>query len=140
MVVVGFIILIFGGQAVIRSTKELAILWGISKAVISLFLVALGTSLPELATCLTAAKKGKTGFVMGNILGSNLFNILWVLGACALIRPLTFPTVMTNDLLIMILTVIGLGTILICPKRLILSRWKMTVLLSAYLYYIYTLF
>lgn len=72
---------------------------GVSDAVIGLTIVAAGTSLPELATSVTAALKGKTGIALGNVIGSNIFNIFLVLGCTATIRPLPFGSIGNADLL-----------------------------------------
>ena len=80
--------LIFGGQWFVDGASDIAQAMGVSEALIGLTIVAVGTSLPELATSVVAAAKGSTGMAIGNIVGSNIFNILFVLGATAVVRPL----------------------------------------------------
>ena len=81
--------LIFGGQWFVDGASDIAKAMGVSEALIGLTIVAVGTSLPELATSVVAAAKGSTGMAIGNIVGSNIFNILFVLGATAVVRPLS---------------------------------------------------
>ncbi len=86
--VVGIIMLVFGADFLVRGATNVARAFGISEAVIGLSLVALGTSLPELATAIAAAVKKNTDVIIGNVLGSNLFNILSILGITAMIKPI----------------------------------------------------
>jgi cation:H+ antiporter len=89
-IAIGIIGLVIGGQICVRGAVFLAKQWGMTERVIGITVVSIGTSLPELAASLTASIKGKDDMAMGNILGSNLFNLLFVLGATALIHPLSF--------------------------------------------------
>lgn len=86
--VAGIIMLVFGADFLVRGATNVARAFGISEAVIGLSLVALGTSLPELATAIAAAVKKNTDVIIGNVLGSNLFNILSILGITAMIKPI----------------------------------------------------
>lgn len=85
----GLVSLIFGGQWFVDGASDIAKAMGVSEALIGLTIVSVGTSLPELATSVVAAAKGSTGMAIGNIVGSNIFNILFVLGATAVVRPLS---------------------------------------------------
>ena len=89
---VGIALVILGSQAVVNGAKTIASGLGMSESLIGLTIVAFGTSLPELVTSLSAAKKGEADLAIGNIVGSNIFNILFVLGTSALISPIVFDT------------------------------------------------
>lgn len=98
----GLAALIYGGDRFVAGASGIARGLGVSEAVIGLTIVAAGTSLPELATSVTAALKGKTGIALGNVIGSNIFNIFLVLGASAAIRPLPFGSIGNFDLLTLV--------------------------------------
>jgi len=104
MIIGGLLGLIFGGRLFVNSATELAKMFGVSDKFIAITVMAAGTSMPELATCIVAALKGRGQLALGNILGSNISNILLILGGAALIHPLSFNG-MTN---------VDLGSILIC--------------------------
>ncbi len=93
--------LIYGGDRFVAGASGIATWLGVSEAVIGLTVVAAGTSLPELATSVAAALKGKPGMAIGNVIGSNIFNALMVLGASATISPLKFGAIGNVDLLVM---------------------------------------
>ena len=92
--------LVFGGDLIVGSATELAVGWGMSETVIGLTIVATGTSLPELATSLVAAYKGNSDIAIGNVIGSNIFNIFLILGASSVITPLPFAASSTIDALV----------------------------------------
>lgn len=96
--------LIFGGRLFVGSATELAKMFGVSDAFIAITVMAGGTSLPELATCIVAAAKGKGQLALGNILGSNISNILLILGGSALIKPLMIEGITTIDLGVVLLS------------------------------------
>lgn len=98
MVSGGLAALVYGGDLFVDKASAIASSLGVSDAVIGLTIVAVGTSLPELATSLTAAIKGNTGIAVGNVIGSNIFNIFLVLGTAAATRPLPFAGVSTLDM------------------------------------------
>lgn len=98
MVVGGFAALIYGGDLFVDKASAIARSWGVSDAIIGLTIVAAGTSLPELATSLVAAVKGNSGIAVGNVIGSNIFNIFLVLGCAAAVRPLPFGGISMLDL------------------------------------------
>lgn len=101
MTVLGLAALIWGGDKFVDGAAAIAAAMGISEAVIGLTVVAVGTSLPELATSVTAALKGRTGIAVGNVIGSNIFNIFMVLGAAATVRQLPFAGIGLPDLLLL---------------------------------------
>ena len=88
-IVLGVAAIIGGGQLVVNSAKTIAMALGMSETLVGLTVVAIGTSLPELVTSVVAARKGDSGIAMGNVIGSNLFNILFILGMAGVIKPLT---------------------------------------------------
>lgn len=98
MVVGGLAALIYGGDLFVEKASAIARSWGVSDAIIGLTIVAAGTSLPELATSLVAAVKGNSGIAVGNVIGSNIFNIFLVLGCAAAVRPLPFGGISMLDL------------------------------------------
>lgn len=102
MLLVGLLMLVVGGKLAVDAAVKIAEAFGVSQALIGLTVVAVGTSLPELATSAVAAKKGKADIAVGNIVGSNIFNLFWILGVSASIHPLTFQPAMNTDILMMI--------------------------------------
>ena len=92
--------LTLGGKITVDAATAFASSVGVSDALIGLTVVALGTSLPELVTSIAAARKGKADLAIGNVVGSNIFNIFWILGVSALIRPLPFDTSSSFDVLV----------------------------------------
>ncbi len=94
--------LLYGGTLFLDAAKALARTWGMSESVISITIVAIGTSLPELITCIFAACRGNAQLALGNVLGSNVFNILLILSIAALFDPLKIQTIMFSDYIIML--------------------------------------
>lgn len=113
MIAGGLGALVFGGRLFVNSATEIAKLFGVSDKFIAITVMAAGTSMPELATCIVAALKGRGQLALGNLLGSNISNILLILGGSALIAPLSF-TGMTN---------VDLGMVLACSLFILLSAW-----------------
>lgn len=97
----GLAALIWGGDRFVDGASAIAASLGVSQAVIGLTIVAAGTSLPELATSVAAALKGRTGMAIGNVIGSNIFNVFMVLGASATVRELPFQGIGLSDLLVL---------------------------------------
>ena len=119
LVLAGFALLVGGADLFLRGAKFIAKLFKLSDAVIGLTIVAVGTSLPELATSLVAAAKGETDIAIGNVIGSNIFNILCILGISPIICPLTGTK----------LDPVDLGTMLFCAIILLPMmriKWKIT--------------
>lgn len=113
MIIGGLAGLIIGGKLFVNSATELAKMFGVSDKFIAITVMAAGTSMPELATCAVAAFKGRGQLALGNILGSNISNILLILGGSALINPLSFTGMTTVDL----------GTILLSSVFILLSAF-----------------
>lgn len=97
LVIAGLIGLVYGGKWVVEGAVELARLLHLSEALIAITIIGVGTSLPELATSAVAAYKGKTDIAIGNVVGSNLFNLFWVLGLSATIKPIQFNPSLSTD-------------------------------------------
>jgi cation:H+ antiporter len=107
-IVLGLAAVIIGSDLVVDSSSYIASLFGLSQALIGLTIVAIGTSLPELVTSITALKKGDHGIVIGNVLGSCIFNILFILGISSVIIPMPVEPKMYTDILIMtLITILG---------------------------------
>ena len=98
----GLLAIIFGGRLVTNSAVELAKMIGITENLIGLTIVGIGTSLPELITSIVANKKGEKDIAIGNVIGSNIFNILFILGASAVISPLTVNVISLYDMVILL--------------------------------------
>ena len=124
----------FGGRFVVDSASKIARSFGISDNVIGLTIVALGTSLPELFTSIVAAKRGETDIALGNVIGSNIFNILFVLGIATTISPIAFVTENIIDCIALI--AMSLLTMVFCSTKLTLGRWEGAVMVTSYTAYI----
>lgn len=132
----GFAGLIFGGKFVVDSAVNIASQLGVSQALIGLTIVSIGTSLPELATSAVAAYRKSPDIAVGNIIGSNIFNIFFVLGISALIRPLPITTQINADIIILIGTSLLLFFFMFTGKRRVLDRWEGAVFILLYVWYI----
>ena len=131
----GMVLIVLGSNVSVDAAVKIAQVIGISERVIGLTIVALGTSLPELFTSVTAALKGNPDIAIGNIVGSNIFNILFVVGTSALLIPIPFAKEFMFDMYAAIGTAILLG-LCVLPQRK-LARWAgflMLVLYGAYLW------
>jgi cation:H+ antiporter len=99
LVAVGIVVLLAGGEILVRGAISLARTLGMTERLIGLTVVAAGTGAPEVATSIVAARKGQSEIALGNVIGSNIFNILGILGAAALITPLAIaPAILSSDL------------------------------------------
>lgn len=136
-ILVGLGLLVAGSHFLVDGSTRLARGFGISEAIIGLTIVALGTSMPELVTCIVAACKKEPDIALGNIIGSNIFNILGILGAAALIRPMTGEGIKMTDLYVAIAFAAALVPILWSGRTL--QRWEGGLLLAGYLVYVGTL-
>ncbi len=136
MVGVGLIGLVVGGKLIVNAAVALASNLGASEALIGLTVVAIGTSLPELATSAVAAYKKNADIAVGNIVGSNIFNIFWILGVSAIINPLPFPSLLMRDVLMTIFATFLLFIFMFISKRHTLERWQGICFIFIYLGYI----
>jgi cation:H+ antiporter len=133
---IGLVGLIGGGKLIVDNAVIIATSWGISESLIGLTLVAVGTSLPELAASIAAMRKGKSDLLIGNIIGSNVFNLFWVLGASVLIQPITYPAALREDIAILIGLTLLLAGLPWLNKKLVLARWQTGLFLLLYAVYI----
>lgn len=130
----GLLLLIVGSNVFVDHASQLALSMGISEGVVGLTVVAGGTSLPELATTVVAARKGQSALAIGNVIGSNVFNILLILGLTATIHPLQIEGITTIDMAVMLLSVSFVW--IFCFTRLKVERWEGATLLVGYLAYL----
>lgn len=136
--VLGFILLVFGGKFIVDSAVELARNFGISERIISITVVSLGTSLPELATSVVAALKKNTDIAIGNVVGSNIFNTFFILGISAVIAPIDVPSSAFIDLILNMVASVLLLTFVLRNYRL--NRIHGLLFLTVYSTYLYSLF
>lgn len=118
LVIIGAGLIVFGSNVTVNAATELAKMFGMSERFIGLTIVAFGTSLPELVTSVTAATKGKADIAIGNIVGSNLFNILFVVGTTALITPVVYSASFLVDSIVSLVAVIFLWICVVRDKKL----------------------
>jgi len=133
-VVFGLALLVVGSNLFVDNASELALSLGISEGVVGLTVVAGGTSLPELATSVVAARKGQSAIAIGNVIGSNVFNILMILGLTAAISPLTIEGITTLDMAVMMLSIALVW--FFSRTRYTVERWEGAVLVVGYLAYL----
>ena len=136
LVVVGLASLIIGGKLMVDTAVKIAETLNVSLQLIGLTIVSAGTSLPELATSLVAARKGNTDLAVGNIIGSNIFNILFILGASALIRPVNYNLAFNLDGIVLVLGTMFLLVTMFTGKKRKVDRWEAAVLLTCYIGYV----
>lgn len=137
LLVVGMAIVVYGSDITVAAAEKIAKFFGMSDRVVGLTVVALGTSLPELFTSVTAARKGDVDIAIGNIVGSNLFNILFVVGLSALVIDVPYAKAFTFDTYLAIGSAIALWIFVIPTKKL--ERWggfAMLLVYCGYLWYI----
>lgn len=102
LIIIGLLALVIGGRMVVTSAVSMANAMGVSEKLIGLTIVAAGTSLPELATSVVAAFKKKSDIAIGNVIGSNIFNIFFILGISAVVRPLSYDTIFNRDIYLLL--------------------------------------
>lgn len=139
LVIAGLASLIIGGRLFVNSATELAKMFGVSDKFIAITVMAAGTSMPELATCVVAALKGRGQLALGNILGSNISNILLILGGSALINPLSFSGMTYVDLGAVLISAIFILASAYLFKKKSLDRFEGIILILmevAYMWYL----
>ncbi len=139
MIIGGLCGLIFGGELFLDSATALARKFGVSESVIAITLVAGGTSLPELASSIVSLIKGKADMALGNVIGSNIFNILAILGMASLINPLTMGGITPRDLLVVLLSAVLVFLSAFTFRRQMLDRAEGIIFVGIYVGYIYLL-
>lgn len=132
----GLLGLVFGGKWIVDGAIKIAEGFNVSQSLIGLTVVAIGTSLPELATSAVAAYKKQTDIAIGNVVGSNIFNIFWVLGFSSLIRPLPFSKNSDVDIMITILSSLILFLIMFIGKKHTVERWQGILMIIIYVGYV----
>lgn len=135
LLIIGMLGLLIGGDLVVDNSILIAATLGISQKTIGLTIVAAGTSLPELVTSIVAALKKNSDIAIGNVIGSNIFNILLILSISSLINPITYNPTFNQDLFLLIGGTVFLIIAMFSGKRKTLDRWEALLLLCFYLMY-----
>ncbi len=135
-VIIGLAGLLLGAKWIVDGGIFIAQQIGISQALIGLTVVAIGTSLPELAASAVAAYKKKADIAVGNVIGSNIFNIFWVLGISAIIKPLRYNVTLNYDIMFLIFSSILLFLFMFLGKKHVLGRWQGFTFVLIYISYI----
>lgn len=133
-IILGLAGLVLGGNLFVESACEIALSLGISETVVGLTIVAAGTSLPELATSVVAARKGSSAIAIGNVVGSNIFNIFFVMGMCATIAPMKVGNISYIDLALMLVSMLMLWGFSFSKRKI--ERWEGVLLVIVYLIYL----
>ncbi|TAN65612.1 calcium/sodium antiporter [Paraclostridium sordellii 8483] len=133
MSIVGIIGIVLGGKLVVDCASDIAITFGVSEKMIGLTIVSIGTSLPEFVTSVIAASKGESDIALGNVIGSNVFNILFILGLSSLISPIPVDPSLFFDIAIMIL--ITIVTYLFSIRKKDVNKFESIILIAAYAIY-----
>ena len=135
-IISGLILLIGGGKLIVDGAVYVAGKFGLSQSLIGLTVVAIGTSIPELATSVTAAIKKNPEIAVGNVVGSNIFNIFFILGISSFIRPLPIHPRADIDIAVVFIATVILFVCMFTGKRRILDRWEGALLLAFYTGYV----
>lgn len=139
-IIIGIIALKYGGDFVVDNSVEIAELFNISDAIISLTILAIGTSLPELVTSVTAAIKGNSDIAIGNIIGSNIFNMLMIIGVSASIKPITYNPSYNIQMIILLIAIVFLALFPFIKPKNEMSRGNGIVYIITYIVYMVLLF
>ncbi len=135
LILAGLAGLMIGGQLLVSNAVALARILNISEKVIGLTIVAAGTSLPELATSIVAALKKNTDIAVGNIIGSNIFNIFLILGVSSTLRPIAYDPIFNQDILVLGLGTAFLFVAMFTGEKWKLDRWEAAILLASFIGY-----
>lgn len=139
LIMLGFTMLVGGGKLVIDNSVEIATELGMSEKLIGLTILAVGTSLPELVTSMVAAYRKNTDIAIGNVVGSNIFNILLILGITGTIHPINYNPSLNIDLLVFMGSTVMLMVFMFTLNARKLDRWEALILVASYLMYTYYL-
>lgn len=139
-IILGIIALKFGGDLAVDNAVNVAKILGLSEKIISVTILAIGTSLPELVTSVSAAIKGKSDIAIGNILGSNIFNMLLIIGTSTLIKPIVYNISYNKDMILLIVGTAMLSLFPIIPPKNKMSRMNGVIYVIMYLGYMVSLF
>jgi len=132
----GMIALILGGRFAVNSAVEIARIVGLSERVIALTIVALGTSLPELVTSIMAAIRKSSDIAVGNIIGSNIFNIFMVLPICAFISPIPYSMSFNLDFVLLLVSSVLLMVFTYSGRKAVVDRWEGVIFVVSYIIYV----
>ncbi|MBI4851582.1 MAG: calcium/sodium antiporter [Acidobacteria bacterium] len=136
MVIIGLIGLVFGGNWIVDGAVKMALAFGLSQTLIGLTIVSIGTSLPELATSAMAAYRRESDIAIGNVVGSNIFNIFWILAVSSTLQPIELQPANNFDISVLIFANLMLFACLFIGKRHVLDRWQGIIFLLVYIIYI----
>lgn len=139
-ILIGIVALKFGGDFIVDNSIIIAEHLNVSEKIISLTIIAIGTSLPELVTSVVAAIKGSSDISVGNIIGSNIFNMTFITGVAALIKPIVFNVEYNTDLIILFIASIGLFLFQYIPPKNMMSKRNGAMYLAGYIAYMISLF
>jgi cation:H+ antiporter len=134
--IAGLLLLVTGGRLIVFSAVKVATFIGLSERVIALTIVSIGTSLPEVATSIVAARKKNTDIAIGNIVGSSIFNVFFILGLSAVINPVTIPSMSNLDMLFNICASLLLFIFIFTGKGRKLNRLEGGIFAALYIIYI----
>jgi len=135
LIILGLVGLLVGGKLVVDNAVAIATELGVSQKIIGLTILAVGTSLPELVTSIIAAVKKNSDMAIGNVIGSNIFNVLLILTVSVFIRPIDFNADFNKDIFILIGGTVFLIIAMLTGKRKKLDRWEALLLVGFYLFY-----
>jgi cation:H+ antiporter len=135
MIILGLVMLIGGGKLVVDSALAIAHQYGLSEKLIGLTILAAGTSLPELATSCVAAYRKNTDIAIGNVVGSNIFNIFFILGITGTVSPIPFNTALNSDIYILMASTVVLMVFMFTLNTRKLDRWEAFMMLMGYIAY-----
>ncbi len=135
MIIVGLVMLVGGGQLVVDNAIEIARGYGLSEKLIGLTILAAGTSLPELATSCVAAYRKNTDIAIGNVVGSNIFNIFFILGITGVVHPIQYNVALNSDIYVLLASTILLMVFMFTLGQRKLDRWEAFLMLVLYIAY-----
>ncbi len=135
-IVLGLAGLVIGGKWIVDGAVKIATMLNVSQSLIGLTVVAIGTSLPELATSAIAAFKKQSDIAIGNVVGSNIFNIFWILGFSAVIKPLPFSPSSDIDIVMTIFASFMLFVIMFIGKKHVIEKWQGIIMILIYIAYL----
>ena len=138
--ILGIVFLRVGGDLTVKNAVNVANFFHLSEKIISITILAIGTSLPELVTSVSAAIKGKSDIAIGNILGSNIFNMLLIIGVSSIIKPIVYNVSYNFELIILSIATVILALFTILPPKNKMSRVNGTIYFLLYVAYMVTLF
>ena len=135
-IVLGLAGLTVGGKWIVDGAVKIAESFNVSQSLIGLTIVAIGTSLPELATSAMAAYKKQSDIAIGNVVGSNIFNIFWILGFSSVLKPLPFNQSSQIDVMMTIFASLVLFVLLMIGKRHVIQKWQGVLMILIYIGYL----